>query len=362
MTLDYVALLKPLSEKAPCGVDLDETGGLSVFNGMRIFGQQLKPLGDVVPPTDDQQPGARSTIRQYRWREVLDEAAKTLAVSKDIRLLTYASAATLRVEGLESFTRNLEVAAGWLDAFWDSLYPRIEPEPEARSNALCSFADKMAILDAIRRAPLAVHKQFGTCSFRDIEQTGTTITRTAKSAAAADPSAIFQSVALNDLLGLESVIGRAVGALGAIETLMRERTANKTVPDLSGLTDLLKQIRDAVAKFVDPRRAETGLPSDTIVLTGAAAEAQAGAAAGASSVGEAAIVAVGSIRSRQDAIRALDAVADFFRKNEPSSPVPLFVERSKRLITMGFMELLADVVPTAVAQAKAAAGLPSDSK
>jgi type VI secretion system protein ImpA len=70
---------------------------------------------------------------------------------------------------------------------------------------------------------------------------------------------------------------------------------------------------------------------------------------------------VGAIRTRQDAIRALDAVAEFFRRNEPSSPVPLFVDRSKRLITMGFMELLADVAPAAVAQAKAAAGLPADS-
>jgi type VI secretion system protein ImpA len=35
-------------------------------------------------------------------------------------------------------------------------------------------------------------------------------------------------------------------------------------------------------------------------------------------------------KSRQDAIRALDAVAEFFRRNEPSSPIPLFLERAKR--------------------------------
>src|ERR1700730_9432422 len=62
-------------------------------------------------------------------------------------------------------------------------------------------------------------------------------------------------------------------------------------------------------------------------------------------------------RSRQDAIRALDAVADFFRRTEPSSPIPLFLARAKRLVSKDFLEVLADVAPEAVAQARAAGGL-----
>jgi type VI secretion system protein ImpA len=68
-------------------------------------------------------------------------------------------------------------------------------------------------------------------------------------------------------------------------------------------------------------------------------------------------IAVGSIKSRQDAIRALDAVATFFRQNEPSSPVPLFIERAKRLVAKDFLEVLADIVPDAMDQAKAASGI-----
>ncbi len=54
---------------------------------------------------------------------------------------------------------------------------------------------------------------------------------------------------------------------------------------------------------------------------------------------------MGAIRSRQDAIRALDAVAEFFRRNEPSSPIPLFVDRAKRLVSKDFLEVLADIAP-----------------
>ena len=54
---------------------------------------------------------------------------------------------------------------------------------------------------------------------------------------------------------------------------------------------------------------------------------------------------------------ALDAVADFFRKNEPSSPVPLFCDRAKRLISKDFLEVLADVAPEALGSARAAGGV-----
>jgi type VI secretion system protein ImpA len=68
-------------------------------------------------------------------------------------------------------------------------------------------------------------------------------------------------------------------------------------------------------------------------------------------------VGTGPITSRQDAIAALDAVAEFFRRTEPSSPIPLFLDRAKRLVSKDFLEVLADVAPDAVAQARTAGGL-----
>ena len=56
-------------------------------------------------------------------------------------------------------------------------------------------------------------------------------------------------------------------------------------------------------------------------------------------------------------MRTLDAVAAFFRTNEPSSPVPLFIERAKRLVAKDFLEVLRRLAPDALAQAKAAGGV-----
>ena len=69
------------------------------------------------------------------------------------------------------------------------------------------------------------------------------------------------------------------------------------------------------------------------------------------------MMAVGAIGSRQDAIRALDAVVEYFRRNEPSSPVPLMIERAKRLVSKNFLEVLEDIAPDAVSVARAVGGL-----
>jgi len=50
-------------------------------------------------------------------------------------------------------------------------------------------------------------------------------------------------------------------------------------------------------------------------------------------------------------------VALFFKRTEPSSPIPMFLERAKRLVSKDFLEVLADIAPDAVAQARAAGGL-----
>jgi type VI secretion system protein ImpA len=65
----------------------------------------------------------------------------------------------------------------------------------------------------------------------------------------------------------------------------------------------------------------------------------------------------GAIASREDATRALDAVAAFFRQQEPSSPIPLLLDRARRLVARDFLEVLADIAPEALAQARAAGGL-----
>ena len=65
----------------------------------------------------------------------------------------------------------------------------------------------------------------------------------------------------------------------------------------------------------------------------------------------------GSLMEVEELVRVLDTVANFFRRNEPSSPVPMIIDRAKRLIAKDFLAVLEDIAPEALAQAKAAGGI-----
>ena len=64
----------------------------------------------------------------------------------------------------------------------------------------------------------------------------------------------------------------------------------------------------------------------------------------------------GDISSRDDVVRILDKICEYFRRNEPSSPVPLLLQRAKRLVAKDFMDILKDLTPDAVAKMETIGG------
>lgn len=60
--------------------------------------------------------------------------------------------------------------------------------------------------------------------------------------------------------------------------------------------------------------------------------------------------ALPGINSDQDVIKALTLISEHYKKNEPSSPIPLLLERVSRLVGKDFMEVLQDMAPNGVEQ------------
>ena len=349
MPVDLQALLRPLSVDAPCGVDLDSSDSADAFLKYRVFGSKIR-----LETRFEKQLGP-----DVNWREVRARAEEELAKSKDLRVLAHLAASVARIEGLESLTLTLEAAAGWVETFWDTVYPRIDGDFAPRCNALSGFADRMAIVDAVRRQSFLSHKELGSCSYRDIE-IATGGTAQDASGETVDPAAVqglIQAVPLEDLTALEATVSRARAALQSFESRLLTATDAAMVPDVAPLATLFDKMRQTLQKEIAPRLAAAP-PAQAVAADGV------GAAHGAPAPDNkgVAVVSIGSIASRQDALRALDAVGEFFRRNEPASPVPLFVERAKRMITMDFMQLLEEIVPDAVEHAKAAAGVPKSAE
>jgi type VI secretion system protein ImpA len=276
--------------------------------------------------------------------EIQTKALDALAKSKDLRLLAHLGTALLRTAGLAAFCETLEAASGWLDTYWNEVYPPIEEDTILRRNALSCFADPMAVLDRVRRAPLASHRQLGRFSLRDVEIAAGQVSPADGEAphATGQIDAAFAAMPEDELRALHGAVDRAIAAVKRIDATMSGQGGPEAAPGLDPLSSQL-------AKVAKVLRAQLALrPS---------AEGEAEGDAGGAMDGGDSARPVGAIGSRQDAIRALDAVAEYFRRNEPSSPVPLIVERAKRLVSKDFLEVLADIAPEALASARAAGGM-----
>jgi len=61
--------------------------------------------------------------------------------------------------------------------------------------------------------------------------------------------------------------------------------------------------------------------------------------------------------SRDEIARMLDKACEYFHRYEPSSPVPLLLERAKRLMSKDFVEILRDLAPDGIAQFEVVSGI-----
>jgi type VI secretion system protein ImpA len=60
----------------------------------------------------------------------------------------------------------------------------------------------------------------------------------------------------------------------------------------------------------------------------------------------------GEIGSRADVVRMLDKILAYYQRHEPSSPVPMLIERAKRLAPKNFYEIMEELAPESVNQIK----------
>ena len=58
-------------------------------------------------------------------------------------------------------------------------------------------------------------------------------------------------------------------------------------------------------------------------------------------------------------IGLLDRICQWYRTNEPSSPVPILLERAKQMVSRDFLALLMELAPDGAPQFRNVAGLRS---
>jgi type VI secretion system protein ImpA len=323
---ELVWLTEPIESEHTCGKSLDETQVLAALDSHRIFGR-------LTPPE-----------REPDWHALRSACLAALADSKDLRVLAHLTAAVIRVDILGDALRMFPLISTWLTRYWDEVYPRIDDDAIMRRNALTFFADRVGVVDALRRAPIVKDPQLGPFSVRDFDVASGAAAQSdpgARTVTTDQINAALRAAEPESLRQLAALASAASSALESVESTMFSRGGGSdAVPKLDPLTQTLQRLRQILAPHVARQ------PDAT---TGKAAESQAGSPSRAPEVG--------AITSRQDVVRALDAVVTYYRNSEPGSLVPVIAERAKRLVSMSFIEALAEIAPEALEPVKKAAGV-----
>lgn len=344
--IDVESLLREIAADAPCGEDLEYDPKFAEMEKL-AQGSPERQYGDTIIPAEPPD-----------WRGVASAALDLLERTRDLRVAAYLTRALLDTDGLRGFADGLALMEGLIERYWDDVYPRLDPEdnndPTLRVNTLVSLCDPETTLRDLRLAPLVHSRSLGRFSLRDAQVAAGLLTPLVADEERPPPNqtmidGAFQEVGLEDLQATADTAAEAMERAERIEALLTDQVGVTAAPDMSALASLLKEIRQVLAEQLRRRGVDAAGESETGEFV------ESGAAGGAPATGQRMIV--GDIASREDVIRTLDKICEYYRRYEPSSPVPFLLKRAQRLVTMDFMEVLRDLAPNATEQTDLIFGL-----
>jgi len=333
--MDLETLLAPVGPDDQCGADLEYDPSFSEIDRLSQ-GKPEQQIGSTIVPAEEPD-----------WKTLQKKSTEFLARSKDLRVAAHLTRALLRNSGWSGLATGLGLLRGLVERYWDGVHPRLDPtddnDPTMRVNVFSSFSDT-PMLFAVRATPIISSRALGRFSLRDLEiAAGDAPAPAAAEGASAPPTmATIDGAAMDaDLAGLEETskaLHACVEALKGLEEAISTHVDSTAAASFGKLPALLRKADSYVSGKLAQR---TATSADTAAADG-------GTMTNGSNGGATAAPARafgGAINSREDVIKALDAICAYYARNEPSSPIPMFMERSKKLVMMSFVDLIKELVP-----------------
>ena len=288
------------------------------------------------------------------YAEVIKLGSKLLKKTIDLRVAIYLAEASLNREGFPGFVQVLEYVRRALDTYWDSAHPQLDAEddddPTERVNALIGLVGDQGVLRQLRRAPLTDSKVMGRFTLRHIAVVKGEMGIPADMDETPDEAAIsaaFQDTPEDKMDAIRKGIENSLEHATAIEAVLDEKVPGQS-PDFEPLLTLLKSglnaVRGGAGEAVVEDDGDDG-STETAPAAATGGEAEGG---------------VSGINSTADVKHAIDLILDYYKRNEPSSPVPIILARAKRLVAADFMTIIKDIASSGEDEVRNIGGLPPD--
>ena len=344
------SLLQPISDEEPCGPDLEYDPEFGEME-RAAQGSSEQQFGDTI--VDAEPP---------EWKQVRKLAESLLGRTKDMRVLTHLARAKLNMEGLIAFQQAIHLLRQYLETFWDSVHPELDhddnDDPTYRTNTLISYCDEDAILKELKDAPIVSSRAVGQFSLRDVQRAQEGDDSGEDSAVSIDTiEAAFSACEIEEIQATEEATRTTAEDFSAIEQFVTEKVGVGLAVSLAPVRSVLEEMNAFIVEQLERRGVSSG-GDEADEASGEEGESEGGGGGGTSSAAGQSqpFQLAGKISSRRDAIKALDAVCEFYEEHEPSSPLPLLIRRAQRLASKSFMEILRDLAPDGLSQAEAISG------
>jgi type VI secretion system protein ImpA len=338
--VDVDVLLQEVDAGMPCGPNL-EYDPLFLELEQNALGKPEVQYGSTIVPAVPPE-----------WKLVKKQAFELLGRSRDLRVAMLLLRALLALHAIPGFAAGIRLIERLVEERWDSVHPQLDPDdgndPTLRINSLATLLDAASILRELKDTAFIQLPNLGPLSVRVLEVSSGEVPPAAGQAAIAQGSI---DAALNDvrpeaLVEAADAVTQAHDSVANLEAVLTRQVGATNALDLGILKRQLRRMRDVLAPHL-PQTEEL----ETMPDAPATEEAAAGLDPVARPIAVAAPVS-GEINSRADVVRMLDKILAYYQRNEPSSPVPMLIERAKRLAPKNFFEIMEELAPESVSQLK----------
>lgn len=355
-TIDIESLALPVDPEHPAGEDL-EYDPLFIEMEQAAAGKPEQQMGNATIEAEEPD-----------WQLVQRNAIQLLERTKDLRVCAYLCEAALHNDGLEALSDALQLTNLITQEMWETLHPQLDEDddndPTARVNAVLTLTSPRRLLRPLELTPLISVPMLGSLCWDEVNPyAGESEPRQLSD----EMHAIINHCDLDQLVTRRAAVQQALQACQGLETFITAQVGASRAPNLEPLRTLLKRIEgqlnswwadrggDQVDETSDDEPAEA--ESDHHDALAARPVTTSAIALHSTGGGAAAPRGVGPISTRQEAIAAIDQILAYYRDHEPSSPLPLLLQRARRLATKSFLEILEDLAPEGLGRAQELAGL-----
>ena len=322
-------LLAPVSEAQPCGPDLSYDPKFDELETI-LKGKPEVEIGSVQKPAEPPE-----------WGRLREASARFLTESKHLRVGIMLGCSLLKTEGISGFRDGLELTKAWLEQYWSTVYPLLDAEdnndPTQRLNTLGvltaprgSVTGWLTILDYLYAAEACRPKGSPAIRFEDLIEASA---KPESDSQRSSLNAVIRKLDAGDIPSQIQVLEESLALVKSIDQILGAALGSGGSINFEALEKTLGEMISVLRPYLQGSSAQAAAVSGVEAVS-----------AHHSGGNESSVAPIsGAVRTREDVVRALDKICDYYQLVEPGSPIPYLLRRAQKLAKMDFVQVVQEL-------------------